>query len=171
MKTKFLIAAAAAVILTGVGVAAAGEDCDARIGDWQPRSAVVKMAEERGWTVQRVKAHHGCYEILCTDKDGRRFEAIVDPATLKVLDQRNPDDEHRHDRRWFRGDDDGEEHGALRREDGRGGRHGDDEDDEDDDDDEGGSFAGNQPAAPAAGAPAPANPLFKGGIRPKVQIQ
>ncbi len=84
MKTTMLIAAAA-LALTGMGTARADDDCESRIGDWQPRSAVVKMAEERGWTVQRIKTDDGCYEILCTDAEGRMFRVIVDPATLKVV--------------------------------------------------------------------------------------
>ncbi len=89
MKTTMLIAAAA-LALTGVGAALADEDCEARVGDWQPRSAVVKMAEERGWTVQRIKTDDGCYEILCTDADGRVIAVIVDPATLEVVATETP---------------------------------------------------------------------------------
>ncbi|WP_181700523.1 PepSY domain-containing protein [Chthonobacter albigriseus] len=151
MKTKILILAAT-FALTGVGVALADDDeCEARVGEWQPRSAVVKMAEARGWTVQRIKTDDGCYEILCTDENGRRFEAIVDPATLQVLATE-----------FGRDDDD-------RGSDGRRGSHADDDDDDDDDHHGGPAVPRNRPADPDA--PLPDNGLFKGKVRPKVQVQ
>lgn len=166
MKTKILIAAAV-LALSGIGVALADDDeCEARIGEWQPRSAVVKMAEARGWTVQRIKTDDGCYEILCTDKDGRRFEAVVDPATLQVLatEFRHGDREDREGRRdgITRGDDD-DDHG---RDDGR---HDDDDDDDDDDDRGGSAVPQNGPSDP--NAPIPDNGLFKGKTRPKVEVK
>jgi hypothetical protein len=165
MKTRILIAAAA-FALSGAGVALADDDeCEARIGDWQPRSAVVKMAEERGWTVQRIKTDDGCYEILCTDKDGRSFEAIVDPATLEVLatEVRDGERDRRGDRRDGRasGDDDDHARGDARR--------GHDDDDDDDDDDDGAAVPQTGPSDP--NAPVPDNGLFKGKVRPKVQVQ
>jgi hypothetical protein len=168
MKTKILIAAAAAV-LAGAGVALADDDeCEARVGDWQPRSAVVKMAEERGWTVQRIKTDDGCYEIICTDRDGRSFEAIVDPATLQVLatETREGERMRRGDRRdgpAYGEDDDHGRDGARR------GHDDDDEDDDEDDDDGGSAVPQNGPADP--NAPLPDNGLFKGKIRPKVHVQ
>ena len=150
MKAK-IVFAAAALALAGAGAALADDDeCEARIGDWQPRSAVVTMAEQRGWTVQRIKTDDGCYEILCTDKDGRSFEAIVDPATLEVLateDRRGDDDDDR----------------------GRDGRRHDDDDDDDDDDRGGPIVPRNGPADP--NAPVPDNGLFKGAARPKVEVK
>jgi hypothetical protein len=167
MKTRTLIAATAALLLAGAVTASAEEDCDVRIGDWQPRSAVVKMAESKGWTVQRIKTDDGCYEIRCTDRDGRSFEATVDPATLEVLATEYEDGDDAEGRDGHRGDDGGDRAGEHR-------THGDDHDDGhgDDDDDDGDDHGAAAPAgAPDPNAPVPDNGLFKGKVRPKVQVQ
>ncbi|SON57257.1 hypothetical protein HDIA_3716 [Hartmannibacter diazotrophicus] len=162
MKTRYLIATAAIVLIASAGMVAAEQDCEVRIGDWQPRSAVVKMAEERGWTVQRIKTDDGCYEIRCTDQDGRRMAVKVDPGTLQVLamDYRDGDDDHGRRGESYRGDDD---HGRD------GGRRGEHEDDDDDDDEGGMMVPQNGPVDP--NAPVPDNGLFNGKTRPKVQVQ
>lgn len=78
--------------------AAQDERCTVPMADWQPRDAVRKMAEAQGWTVARIKIDDGCYEVFATDADGKRFEAAVDPGTLKVIRAEFDDeDEHEHD--------------------------------------------------------------------------
>jgi hypothetical protein len=76
------------------------------LADWQPRSAVVRLAEENGWVVRRIKIDDGCYEIKGTDREGRRIEVTVDPGTLQVIEieYKDGDDrrsregrEHKHD--------------------------------------------------------------------------
>lgn len=67
------------------GAALAEEGCFVPMSDWQPREAVVRLAEERGWTVRRIKIDDGCYEIDGKDQAGRRIEVTVHPATLEVL--------------------------------------------------------------------------------------
>lgn len=63
----------------------AEEGCFVPLSDWQPRAAVVKLAESKGWAVRRIKIDDGCYEIDGKDQAGQRFEATVNPATLEVL--------------------------------------------------------------------------------------
>ena len=46
-----------------LALALADDDCDAPIAHWQPRDAVLRMAAEQGWQVQRLKIDDGCYEI------------------------------------------------------------------------------------------------------------
>lgn len=88
------------------GAALAGDDCAVLLADWQPRSAVVRLAEENGWVVRRIKIDDGCYEIKGTDREGRRIEVTVDPGTLQVIEieYKDGDDrrsregrEHKHD--------------------------------------------------------------------------
>ena len=67
------------------GAALAEEGCFVPMSDWQPREAVAKLAEDKGWTVRRIKIDDGCYEIDAKDSDGKRIEATVHPATLEVL--------------------------------------------------------------------------------------
>lgn len=63
----------------------AGKDCDAPPELWQPRSAVLALAERQGWEVEKLKIDDGCYELRGRDADGRRLKAKIDPATLEVL--------------------------------------------------------------------------------------
>jgi hypothetical protein len=92
MKSSILPTLAFAVM--AATSAQARDDCDVPIDDWQTRDAVRAMAADKGWTLKRIKIDDGCYEIYATDKDGRRFEAKIDPATLNVIEI-----EPRHDHR------------------------------------------------------------------------
>lgn len=80
-------------LLAGLPAAAAlaDDDCFVPMADWQPREAVAKLAEARGWTVRRIKIDDGCYEIDGKDQAGRRIEVTVHPATLEVLKIENED--------------------------------------------------------------------------------
>lgn len=78
------------------GAALADDDCVVPLADWQPRSAVVQMAEENDWSVRRIKIDDGCYEIKGTDRDGRRIEVKVDPATLRMIEIEYDDEDDRH---------------------------------------------------------------------------
>lgn len=83
----FRVTAVAVLIAATTGSAAsAHEDCDIPMADWQPRAAVRSMIEARGWKLDRIKIDDGCYEVRVTDENGRRFEAIVDPSTLEIID-------------------------------------------------------------------------------------
>lgn len=77
------------------GAALADDDCFVPMADWQPRAAVVRLAEANGWTVRRIKIDDGCYEIKGTDRDGRRIEVTVHPGTLDVIEVEHEDDGHR----------------------------------------------------------------------------
>lgn len=65
--------------------ALAEEGCFVPMSDWQPREAVVKLAESKGWAVRRIKIDDGCYEIDGKDQAGKTIEVTVHPATLDVL--------------------------------------------------------------------------------------
>lgn len=80
------------------GVALAGDDCAVPLADWHPRSAVVRLADENGWVVRRIKIDDGCYEIKGTDREGRRIEATVDPGSLQVIEITFKDEGDRHSR-------------------------------------------------------------------------
>ena len=42
-----------------VGAALAGDDCFVPMADWQPRDAVARLAEAKGWMVRRIKIDDG----------------------------------------------------------------------------------------------------------------
>lgn len=83
--------------------ALAGDDCAVPMTDWQPREAVVKLAEESGWDLRRIRIDDGCYEVTGRDAKGRSIEVKLDPATLAVIEMEFEDD---HDDEHAVGDDD-----------------------------------------------------------------
>jgi hypothetical protein len=102
------LALAAGVAALGAGVAYADNDCEARVADWKPRSALVKMAEDKGWQVDAIRVDDGCYAVIGVDAQGKFFRAKIDPATLDVVSMRERrGGERRHGRRMRDGDEDG----------------------------------------------------------------
>jgi len=73
------------LLLLPAGAALADDDCFVPMADWQPREAVAKLAESKGWKVRRIKIDDSCYEVDASDATGRRFEATLQPATLEVI--------------------------------------------------------------------------------------
>ncbi|PJI38851.1 MAG: hypothetical protein CTR54_20630 [Rhizobium sp.] len=78
--------ATAALIALAASTALAGDDCNIPMANWQPREAVRAMVEARGWRLDRIKIDDGCYEVHVTDAEGKRFEAMIDPATLEIIE-------------------------------------------------------------------------------------
>lgn len=138
MKTIPIIA----TVLLALPISARAEEqrCGGVIADWQPRSALVKMAEDMGWTVSRIRADDGCYMIRGRDKEGREIRARIDPVSLKVLSTR--EGRRHHD------DDDDEGRGQDRRDGRRGER---------------------QQAPTKSRAPAADNPLMMGKPQSQIQ--
>lgn len=78
--------------------ALASDDCDVPLNQWQSREAVMQMAAQQGWKVQRLKIDDGCYEIRGRDAQGREFKAKLDPQTLRVVKMKARDGEHERSR-------------------------------------------------------------------------
>lgn len=73
----------------GSGTAMAGDRCQVSMDQWQPREAVQRMADARGWTVERIKIDDGCYKVRGVDGQGRAFKAKIDPSTLAIVTIKN----------------------------------------------------------------------------------
>ena len=67
------------------------DDCDVPVKQWQSRDAVLRLAAQQGWQVQRLKIDDGCYEVYGKDAQGRSFKAKVDPETLRVVKMKRRD--------------------------------------------------------------------------------
>lgn len=78
----------AVVLSLPAGVALADDDCRVPINDWQPREAVMALAQEQGWEVLRIKIDDGCYELRGTDADGNMIKVKIDPGTLDLVEMR-----------------------------------------------------------------------------------
>lgn len=74
--------------------ALADDDCAVPMADWQPRDAVVRLAEVNGWRVSRIRLDDGCYEVTGQDAEGRWIEVKLDPATLQIVDMEFQDHGH-----------------------------------------------------------------------------
>lgn len=135
MKKHMLLGALLAALGAAGAAHADDDDCHAAMERWQPREAVQKALEDRGWQVGRIRIDDGCYEVRGTDAQGAGFKAKLDPATLEVVEMKRRD--RRHER------DDG------------------DDDDHDDDDRQRGRGQGAPVTAPPANLP-PAGGLLKG---------
>ena len=75
------------------GAAMADDDCFVPMADWQPREAVMRLAEENGWQLTRIKIDDGCYEIIGRNAEGRRIEVTVHPSTLDIIELEYEDDD------------------------------------------------------------------------------
>ena len=58
--------------------------CTDPIADWKPREQLQRQAEQRGWTVQRIKIDDGCYELRAIDRNGNKIKAKYSPASLRM---------------------------------------------------------------------------------------
>lgn len=142
MKHPVLIAAFALTTLGAGAALADDDDCDAPMADWQPRSAVQRMAESRGWIVRRIKTDDGCYEIKGRNANGDEIEVKVHPATLEILDMETEDRDDEDG-----SDDDNEVSGSPS------------------------INATDAPGATPGLNPAPRNPLINGNSRPSAVVQ
>lgn len=79
-------------LLLSSGMAMAEVRCAVPMTEWQPRDAVVQLAEKNGWKIRRIKIDDGCYEVVGTDAEGRKFEVKLHPATLAVMSREHDDE-------------------------------------------------------------------------------
>lgn len=46
---------------------------------------VALKLKEQGYTVHKIEASHGCYEVKATDAKGARIEMYLDPTTAEIV--------------------------------------------------------------------------------------
>lgn len=61
------------------------DECEVPMANWQPRAAIMQLAQEKGWVVRRIKIEEGCYAVYAREPDGRPVEIHLNPSTLEVL--------------------------------------------------------------------------------------
>lgn len=71
--------------LGAAGMAWADDDCHVPFDRWLAPGAVVEMAKERGWEVDKLEIDDGCYEIRGRDQQGQAFKAKIDPESLQLI--------------------------------------------------------------------------------------
>lgn len=83
MKQPVLIAAL--LLVAASGAALADQHCNVPLAAWQTREALQQKVEAEGWKVTRIKTDDGCYKVSAVNDKGDRYEAKIDPGSLKVL--------------------------------------------------------------------------------------
>jgi hypothetical protein len=79
----FRMLASVTVLFTSAA-AFADTDCNDPVAQWKPRETLRQQAEQRGWTVQRIKVDDGCYEVRGVDRMGNKVKAKYAPASLRI---------------------------------------------------------------------------------------
>lgn len=93
------VTAFAGLAALSAGAALADNECRVPIADWQPREAVIRLAEENGWILHEVEIDDGCYEIEARSREGREIEVTLDPGTLAMIEFEYDDDDKAHGNR------------------------------------------------------------------------
>lgn len=73
------------VAAASVTAQADGQHCNVPLAQWQTREAVQQKVEAEGWKITRIKTDDGCYKVSGLNDAGDKYEAKIDPATLKVM--------------------------------------------------------------------------------------
>ena len=66
--------------------AIAGVACDVPAEKRQSFVALVELADEFGWAIDKIKIDDGCYELHVTDEGGNVLKVKLDPETLDVVE-------------------------------------------------------------------------------------
>jgi hypothetical protein len=83
--TKLMTTLALVALIPAGAALASDDDCFVPREQWQSREAVMKLAQDNGWTIREFKVDDGCYEIEGRDREGRKIEVELDPGTLAVI--------------------------------------------------------------------------------------
>lgn len=82
---KRILATLAVLATLPATTALADEHCRVSPQQLQSWEAVVRLANDYGWTITSMEMDDGCYEVNVTDIGGNTIEAVIDPATLDVI--------------------------------------------------------------------------------------
>jgi len=84
MKRTLIATALLASFAAGAHAESYGKPCTAEPKDkWLKLEAIEKIVKEHGYEVGKTKIKDTCVEVYVKDKDGKRSELFIDPATGK----------------------------------------------------------------------------------------
>lgn len=90
MKRNLILAALLAVSATAVQAEGLGKPCTTEPeSKWLKIDAIEKIVTEHGYKVAKSKMKNSCVEVYARDKDGKRVELFIDPATGNMVGQAN----------------------------------------------------------------------------------
>lgn len=95
MRKALTIAMTLVIGSANATAAFADHDCFSPMRDWQPREAVLALAEANGWVLRRIRIDDDCYKLIGTDAAGNPLHIRLDPATLEQV--MGHDDDHDED--------------------------------------------------------------------------
>lgn len=86
MHKRLIATTLVATLAATCGVAFASDDTPAAPRDqWMTVDQIKEAFTQKGYQVRQVKVEDNGYEVYALDKDGKRFEADVDPVTAAVV--------------------------------------------------------------------------------------
>jgi hypothetical protein len=86
MHKRLIATALAAALAATTGAAfAANQTPVAPREQWMSVEQVTDLFSKQGYDVRQVKVEDKGYEVYALDKDGKRFEADIDPVTGAVI--------------------------------------------------------------------------------------
>lgn len=85
MKTPLIVATLIAVLAPAAAHAAATACPTAPRDQWLSDTVLTEKAKGLGYDVRSITAEDGCLEAYAIDKDGKRVEVYLDPATGDVV--------------------------------------------------------------------------------------
>ncbi|EKF43553.1 PepSY domain-containing protein [Nitratireductor indicus] len=95
MKSHLIASAVVLAIACGAGVAQASESPNLNVpkDQWMSIAQISDKFKTEGYDVRQVKIEKGVYEVYALDKDGKRIEALVHPATGEIIGSEMDDDD------------------------------------------------------------------------------
>ncbi len=82
MKKAFLASAILLALSTNAFAEGYGKPCTAEPKEkWLTVEAIEKLVKEHGYEVRKTKMKASCAEVYVVDKQGKRQELFLDPAT------------------------------------------------------------------------------------------
>ena len=83
MKRSTTILFAMALLISGSVYAHGDVACAEPKAEWRPSVQLQKQLKESGWSVRKIKASNGCYEVYGFDENKKRVEAFFNPRTFE----------------------------------------------------------------------------------------
>ncbi len=86
MEGKSLVIAAAAALFVTGALAQHAEKCEEIPKDqWRPQAELERKLGDQGWKISRIKITNGCYEVYGRDEKNNRMETFFHPKTFEIV--------------------------------------------------------------------------------------
>lgn len=88
MRDTALLTAIGLLAIASPALAESEESCTkAPKAEWLSNDQIKSKLGEQGYSISKVETEDSCAEAEGTDKDGKKVELNVDPATAKIVEK------------------------------------------------------------------------------------